>query len=33
MDVGTWFPIIILGMVIFTFVIFGIFVYLDRDKE
>lgn len=30
MDVGTWFPIIILGMVILTFVIFGIFVYLDR---
>jgi hypothetical protein len=31
MDVGTWFPILILGMVIFTFILFGIFVYLDRD--
>lgn len=30
MDVGTWFPIVILGMVIFTFIIFGLFVYLDR---
>ncbi len=33
MDVGTWFPIIILAMVVFTFVLFGIFVYLDKDKE
>jgi hypothetical protein len=33
MDVGTWFPIIILGMVIFTFLLFGLFVYLDKDKE
>jgi hypothetical protein len=31
MDVGTWFPIVILGMVIFTFILFGIFIYLDRD--
>jgi len=31
MDVGTWFPIVIPGMVIFTFILFGIFVYLDRD--
>lgn len=31
MDVGTWLPIVILGMVIFTFILFGIFVYLDRD--
>lgn len=30
MDVGTWFPIVILGMVIFTFIVFGLFVYLDR---
>lgn len=30
MDVGTWFPVVILGMVILTFIIFGIFVYLDR---
>jgi hypothetical protein len=31
MDVGTWFPIVILGMVIFAIMLFGIFVYLDRD--
>lgn len=30
MDTGTWFPIVILGMVIFTFIIFGLFVFLDR---
>lgn len=30
MDAGTWFPIVILGMVVLTFIIFGIFVYLDR---
>ena len=33
MDIGTWFPIIILVMVVFTFLLFGVFIYLDRDKE
>ncbi len=32
MDPGTWFPIVIIGMVIFAFVVFGIFVYLDKGE-
>ncbi len=32
MDVGTWFPIVIIAMVVFAFAVFGIFVYLDKGE-
>ena len=33
MDPGTWFPIIILGMVIFTAIVFGVLLFLDKGGK
>ena len=32
MDPGFWFPAIIIGMVIFAFLVFGLVVYLDKGE-
>ncbi len=32
MDPATWFPIVIIAMVLFAFIAFGIFVYLDKGE-
>jgi phenylacetate-coenzyme A ligase PaaK-like adenylate-forming protein len=32
MDPNVWFPIIVMGMVVFVIVVFGILVYLDKGE-
>jgi hypothetical protein len=33
MEPGTWFPIIIIGMVIITALVFGIIMFLDKGGK
>ena len=33
MDPGFWFPVIIIGMVIFTAIVFGVILFLDKGGK